>query len=212
MGQLRDGDRIVPRDGTQAVRLAASRFGTGALVVAALALGQVLNEHLPDGKEASRPFERHVEIGETARLRTGDLTPLSVDGAKAVLRDSSASIRAQGVGVVLHFDFVSRQEANSMSYALFRGGDGTKARFSSSGQRNRLACPAAPPGIVVHCTAVFEINPDSLVGSSLMIAPNSLDERFDEAATIDLAVSKADVKRWKATQQIEVVESEVDGL
>ncbi len=194
------------------MRPAVSRFGTGALVVAALALGQALNDHLPDGKDGARPFEQHVAMGETAHLRTGDLTPRSVSGAQAILRNVSDSIRAQGIGVVVEFDFVSRAEAKPMTYALFRGGDGTDADFGPFGQRSKVTCPAEPPGIVVHCTVVLEIDPDSLVGSTLMIAPDSLDERYDEAATIDLGVSEADVKRWKAIEQIEVVESQVEGL
>lgn len=194
------------------MRPAVSRFGTGALVVSALALGQVLNDRLPDGKDGGRPFEQHVAMGETAELRTGDLTPRAVAGAKTILRDVSDSLRAQGIGVVLDFDFVSRSEASSMTYALFRGGDGTDADFGSFGQRSRVTCPAAPPGIVIHCTVVFEIDPDSLVGSTLMIAPDALDERYDEAATIDLGVTEADVKRWKSTERVEVVESQIEGL
>lgn len=193
------------------MRPAASRFGAGALVVAALAVGQVLNERLPESDNASRPFETQVKMGETAELRAGDLTPRSVDGAMKLIRDSS-NINAAGVAVVVHFDFVSGPKARSMTYAQFRGGDGTTAHFGSFGERSVLTCPSAPPGLVVHCTAVFDIDPDSLVGSSLMIAPNSLDERFDEAATIDLGIEQADVKRWKATNELDVVESAVDGL
>lgn len=193
------------------MRPIGSRFGTGALVVAALAVGQVLNERLPEPKDGSRLFEQHVKMGETANLRTGDLTPRSVEGAMRLTRDSD-DIEAQGVGVVVHFDFVSRSETQPMSYAPFRGGDGTTARFGSFGQRSVLSCRGAPPGIVAHCTAVFDIDPGSLVGSSLVIAPNTLDERFDQAATIDLGISAADVKRWRSTDELDVVEFEIEGL
>ena len=192
--------------------LAPSRFGVGALVVAALALGQVLNERLPDGSDSFRPHEAEVAVGGTVSIRTGDVTPTAVEGARTVLRDVSPSIRAQGVGLVVRFDFVSRREATALTYAQLRGGDGTLVDVTVSGQRSRLACPAGPPGLVVHCTAVVEVDPAALPGASLVVGPNAVDERFDEVAVIDLGVDANDVERWMATEQVEVVESEVDGL
>jgi len=97
----------IPRP--KVARPSRSQLGTGALVLAALALGQTLNEHLPDGSDVSRLFERPVEMGATLAMRTGDFTPQSVAGATSLLRDSGSSIRSPGVAVVLRFDFVSRR-------------------------------------------------------------------------------------------------------
>lgn len=189
-----------------------TQLGTGVLVVAALALGQNLNEHLPDGSDGGRLFERAVEIGETLEMRTGDLTPRTVDGAASVLRDAGSSIRSPGVIVVVHFDFVSRNESSSIRYGELRDGSGRTTIFGPSGDRNEVTCPGGPVGVVVHCTAVVEADPATLPGSRLGLAGDELDPRFDDMALIDLDISADDVARWKTTQQLKVTVMKVAGM
>lgn len=193
-------------------RPSRSQLGTGTLVVAALALGQTLDERLPDGDDSSRLIERSVTMGRTAELRTGSLTPRSVDGSTTVLRDIGSSIRSPGVAVVLAFDFVSRDEPTSIRYGELRDGRGGVTIFGPSAERNRVTCPSGPVGIVVHCTAVVEVDPARLVGATMGLAVDELDPRFDDIAVVDLAVSAADVRAWKTAEPLEVVVSEVDGM
>lgn len=193
-------------------RPSRSQLGTGTLVVAALALGQMLDEWLPDGEDNSRLIERHVAIGRTAELRTGSLTPRSVDGSTTVLRDIGSSIRSPGVAVVLHFDFVSRDEATSIRYGELRDGRGGVTVFGPSADRNTVTCPSGPVGIVVHCTAVVEVDPARLAGATMGLAVDEIDPRFDDIAVVDLAVSADDVRAWKSAEPLEVVVSEVDGM
>lgn len=193
-------------------RPSRSQLGAGTLVVAALALGQTLNDRLPDGSDTGRLIERRVDLGRTVELRTGSLTPRTVEGATSVLRDIGSSIRSPGVAVVLRFDFVSRDESTSIRYGELRDGAGGTTYVGPSAERNRVSCPGGPVGIVVHCTAVVEVDPERLAGSTMGLAVDELDPRFDDMAVVDLAISAADVRAWEATENLEVVVSEVDGM
>lgn len=193
-------------------RPSRSQLGTGALVVAALALGQTIEDHLPDDTDATGLFERPVAIGETLQMRTGQLTPTSVDGAASILRSIGSSIRSPGVVVVLHFDFVSRGKTSSIRYGELRDGAGRVTIFGPSADRNEVTCPGGPVGIVVHCTAVVETDPDTLAGSKLGLAADELDPRFDDMALVDLDISAADVRAWRATEELEVDVYDVAGM
>lgn len=189
-----------------------SQLGTGSLVVAALAVGQALNDRLPDSSDASRLFERPVAIGETVELRTGDLTPRSVEGATSILRSIGSSIRSPGLAVVVSFDFVSRQVSSSIRYGELRDGSGRVTVFGPSGDRNEVTCSGGPVGIVVHCTAVVEADPETLPGSVLGLAGDELDPRFDDMAVINLDITAADVRAWQESEELEVDVYEVAGL
>lgn len=192
--------------------MSRSQLGTGSLVVAALAVGQALNDRLPDSSDASRLFERPVAIGETVELRTGDLTPRSVEGATSILRSIGSSIRSPGLAVVVSFDFVSRQVSSSIRYGELRDGSGRVTVFGPSGDRNEVTCSGGPVGIVVHCTAVVEADPETLPGSVLGLSGDELDPRFDDMAVIDLDITAADVRAWQETEELEVDVYEVAGL
>ncbi|MET0450044.1 MAG: hypothetical protein ABW004_16645 [Aeromicrobium sp.] len=194
------------------VRPSRSQLGTGALVVAALALGQTLDDRLPDQTDATGLFERPVGIGDTVQMRTGRLTPTSVDGAVSVLRSVGSSIRSPGVVLVLEFDFVSRGKTSSIRYGELRDGTGRVTIFGPSAERNEVTCPGGPVGIVVHCTAVVEADPDTLAGATLGLAADELDPRFDDMALVDLDISTADVRAWQATEELEVDVYDVAGM
>lgn len=196
----------------RAPRPSRSQLGTGALIIAALAVGQTLNEHLPDGSTAGRLFERPVSIGKTLEMRAGDLTPVSVDGAHSILRDSGSSIRSPGVVVVVHFDYVARNEPGALLRGELRDGSGRVTIFGPSGQRNRVTCPARVVGIVVHCTAVVEADPDTLAGAKLGLSANDDDDRFDDMALIDLAIDDDDVAAYRAAEELEVEVYDVAGM
>ncbi len=196
----------------RAPRPSRSQLGTGALIVAALAVGQTLNEHLPDGSDAGRLFERPVSVDEKLEMRAGDLTPVSVDGATSILRDSGSSIRSPGVVVVVRFDYVARSEPAGISRAELRDGSGRVTVFSAFGQRSKVTCPAGLVGIVAHCTAVVEADPDTLVGATLGLSADLDDDRFDDMALIDLAIDDDDVAAYRQAEELEVEVYDVAGM
>ena len=190
-----------------------AQLGTGALVVAALSVGQVLVEHLPSSDRAARPFENEVGVGQTVALRTGKLTVTGVDGARSVQPQREDQVLSPGVIVVVRFDFTPRTPATTITYGELRDAKGRTTALSVSGGRSSVSCPQPPVGITSHCTAMVEAAPRTLAGARLTLGPLAIDERFDDVAVADLAISDQDVASWnKRTTPLKVASPAVAGM
>lgn len=173
-----------------------AQLGTGALVLAALAVGQVINAHLPADDASDKAFERTAVVDKTLHLRSGDLTVTSIEGARSVVRTSGGGFRSPGVVVVVSFDFTARKIPGTMTYGELRTAGGDVTTFSAFGDRSAVTCPRGQVGILVHCNAAVETDPDTLAGAHLALAPLSLDPRFDDMAVVDLGITKAIAAEW----------------
>ena len=190
-----------------------SQLGTGALVVAALSLGQVLVEHLPSSDRAGRPFENETTIGKSVSLRTGDLTVTDVDGARSIQPQRDARLISPGVIVVVRFDFTPKVPETSITYGELRDADGRITSLSVYGARSAISCPTPPVGITSHCTALVEADPRTLAGARLTLGPAAIDPRFDDVAVADLDISARDVTAWKnRTTPLDVASPTVAGM
>lgn len=190
-----------------------AQLGTGALVVAALSLGQVLVEHLPSVERAGRPFEHEIAVDQTVKLRTGSLTVTGVDGAREVRPEQGDPFVSPGVALVVRFDFTPSVPETSISYGELRDAAERVTTMSVFGARSVITCPRPPVGITTHCTAVVEADPDTLPGARLALGPAALDSRFDDMAVVDLDITKGDVKTWKdRTKPLDVPAPAVAGM
>lgn len=188
-----------------------AQLGTGALVIAALSVGQVLVEHLPSADRAGRPFEHEVGVGQTAALRTGTLTVTGVDGARSVQPQRDDRLLSPGVIVVVTFDFTPKVPETTITYGELRDADGRTTALG--GARSAVSCPQPPVGITSHCTAIVEADPRTLAGARLTLGPLAIDERFDDVAVADLAISDRDVATWKKrTTPLKVASPTVAGM
>ncbi len=154
-----------------------AQLGTGALVLAALSLGQVLVEHLPSSDRAGRPFEHEVGVGQTVALRTGTLTVTGVDGARSVQPQRDDRLLSPGVIVVVTFDFTPRVPETTITYGEFRDAKGRTTALAC-GARSAVSCPQPPVGITSHCTAIVEAAPRTLAGARLTLGPLAIDAAF----------------------------------
>lgn len=173
-----------------------AQLGTGALVLAALAVGQVINAKLPADDASGRAFERHAVVDTTVHMRSGDLTVTSIRGARSVTRESGGGFRSPGVIVVVSFDFTSRKQPGSISYGELRTSDGHVTTFGPFGERSVVSCPQGQVGILVHCDAEVEAAAATLPGARLALAPLSIDPRFDDMAVVDLKITRATATQW----------------
>lgn len=174
-----------------------SQLGVGALVVAALAVGQLLNDHLPDDGVTARPFLVDVAEGEEAALRAGDLEVTSVEGAPSYV-DGTDGFVSPGLFVVVSFTWTAQGEPGTIRYGELRTTSGDVTRLMGNGERSEVVCPGAPVGLPARCYAAVEADPDQLVGARLRLGVDHLDERYDAMADVDLQVSAADVDAWSA--------------
>lgn len=174
-----------------------AQLGTGALVIAALSLGQVLVEHLPSHQRAGRAFEREIAIGQTVQLRTGSLTVTGVDGARSVKPEQGDRVVSPGLVLVVRFDFTPSVPETTITYGELRDADERVTTVSLFGVRSVITCPRPPVGITTHCTALVEAAPSALAGAQLALGPSAIDPRFDDMAVADLDITERDVKEWK---------------
>jgi hypothetical protein len=193
-----------------------SQFGAGALVIAALAVGQVINSRLPSDDNASRPFEIRSTIDKPVHMRSGDLTFTLVEGAQSIARASKATggdFTSNGVILVVSFDFTPQKEPSSITYGELRMTDGSVTTFSSSGQRSTIHCPSGPVGVTAHCDAVVEAAPSTLAGAKIALAPSSIDPRFDSMAVLDLKISEPIADEWSHRPgPIDIPNAALDGM
>lgn len=175
-------------------RPAPARLATAALVLAALSVGRVITEWLPDQPSSVRPFEHGAAVGEQLRLRYADLEVTSVQGGRRI--SSSSSVKeSPGVWVAIRATAVPRVDNLSFGYAELVDG---KGRTLTGRGRNVLQCALTNPGIATDCIIAFEVATDAAAGSTLRLTRNAYDQRGDDMAVVDLQISAADVRAWTA--------------
>lgn len=82
------------------LRLSPSRFGTAALVLAALSVGRVVAQWVPEGANADRPFERAGAVNQPVHLRYADVIATTVDGGKDLAQPYAGAMISPGLWVV----------------------------------------------------------------------------------------------------------------
>lgn len=174
--------------------LGSSRFATVALVVAALSVGRVVTEVLPDGKDTGRPFVTEVSVGETATLRWGTVEVISVDGALET-REFRTALRTPGVWIVVRATATPLVDSSTIATLELRTAQGSIITAGSRSQRN---CPSSNPGIPVECTLTIDVAPQDAVGAHLALIHNLNDTRYDDEAVVDLGITEAKIAAWKA--------------
>lgn len=175
-------------------RPSRAQLGAGALVLAALSVGRVVTEWLPDGPSPVRPFERHVAVGETAKLRYADVKATRVDGGKQLSTPDEAML-SPCMWVVVEAQVTPTVDHLTFGYAELRTADGA---VLTDGNRNIAQCRPTNPGIPTHCIYAFEIAAKDLPGATLALGRAIDDQRGDDMAVIDLDVSRQDVDQWAA--------------
>lgn len=184
-----------------------TRVGTGILVVAALSLGRVATDNLPGKDRAERPFTTEVAVGETAHLRTGEVTVTRVGGARTV-EQLGSDRRSPGVWVVVDYTWTPSTDSTGLGSVAVRA-DGGQRWVALSG-RNIQSCSASVPGLPVRCHAAVELPPDLVPGAHLELSPEFGSTDYDSMARVDLGVDRAEVERWLATEEpVELPQPEV---
>lgn len=174
-------------------------LGAAALVLVALAVGRFVTDRLPTDELATRPFERHVSVGQAAHLRIGDVTVTQVRGAPEV-STTTQLLTTPGIWLVTDVRLTAASEALGISYAAVRSPDGrtwTAARGGST-------CAAPLPGVPMACTVYLDVPPEVLPGAELVLRWNNIDLRNDDQAVIRLDdVTPGKVATWRtATEPI----------
>lgn len=171
------------------------RLGTTAFVVAALAVGRVVGDELPQPFDRlGAPRDHHVAVGETAHLRTAQVTVTDVH-LGPVLDDMSTPLTTPGTWLVAELEITPTEADASLAGWHVVGPDGREW-----GRSRALldTCRSAPPGVTQRCGIAVEVLPDALPGAVLRLATEE-DVRYDDRAVVDLGLTAQDVAAAQGT-------------
>lgn len=165
------------------------RLGVTAFVIAALSLGRVIGDELPQPFDTfTQPRDHAVAVGEVAALRTADVSVTDVQVGTHVL-DSSTPLPTPGLWLVIELELTPRlADAAPSTWSVVS----TDGRQWGRTRPLLATCRSTPPGITQRCGLVVEVLPEALPGASLQLA-TELDTRYDDRAVIDLGLDEAAV-------------------
>lgn len=168
----------------------AGSAGTVAFVVAALAVGRVVGDQLPEPFDRlGAPREHAVSVGEAAHLRTAEVM---VTGTHLgpVLDDGITGISTPGVWLVADLELTGTGADSVLGTWEVVAADGVRTWSQTRGLTR--TCGLVPPGITQRCSVAVEVLPEALPSARLRLGTGS-DLRYDDVAVVDLGVTADDV-------------------
>ena len=181
---------------------------TAILVVAALFVGSLVTSSLPqpDSLLIDLPFLHAVNVGETANLRTGNVTVTDVQAAKRVkLYGRIAESAAVWIVVDLEWEPVRQSGMIAASNPVVVAADG---RVFGGIQAVTNNCGPTQPGMAVACQLAFEVSVDALEGAHLRVPAGNSVDTSDDVADVDLGIDATAAAAFAHTdEQIDLLET-----
>ena len=177
-------------------------LGAAALVVAALALGRVVQTAFPVDSSIEGPFEKVGDVGEEVELRYGRVSADSVTGS-TLIASNGTQMTTTGVWLVVPVTITPADEPLMLMYAAVRAADGRVYR--ADGSRSSFSAGTAQPGLDRYATVTVELPADAAVGAELLLAKHDWDLRWDDLAVIDLGVTQSEVDTWATSTELVTV-------
>lgn len=166
---------------------------TVLLVIAALFLGTVVADRIPDPQTMlNAPYEHEAKLGEPITLRTGVLRVTGVRAAKQVTSfNDTASTR--GIWLVADAEWTPQHEPHPLLGSEVRVKTTDGRRFGGAPVLTTTCLPTQP-GITFVCSFAVEMDPAGVAGSTLLVPALVLDEA-DDVAVVDLGLDEASAQR-----------------
>lgn len=182
------------------------QLGAGALVLAALAVGRVVEDRLPSaGPVGQQPFERHVAVGEPAHLRIGDVTVTKVHGAKAWAGVTEAKL-TPGLWVIADVELLPSRRDAGINEVRVRSDDGRTWLMG----RGESTCKGGIAGVPMRCQVIVEVPEEPIPGAELVLRWTDLDDRWDDQAVLPLTITDTEVAAWaKVTDPVKIPNAEI---
>jgi hypothetical protein len=185
-----------------------ARIGMGVAVLAALAVAQTIDAAMPVHSD-ERPFVHTAGVGDPVHLTYADVTVDAVRTAKT-LDPGQGDIGTPGRWLVVDLTVVAWGRPLAKPGISLEDAHG---RTFFSDARSGYSFVSAPTGVPWHVRIPFEVPEDALQGATLVFSRNSLDDRRDDVARIDLGIGPGDVARlWSTQETIEVPQAGMETL
>ncbi|MFC7490917.1 MULTISPECIES: hypothetical protein [unclassified Knoellia] len=170
-------------------------IGTGAFVIAAMALGRLITDHVPLDEAADKPFVRTGAVGRGVALEYADVTVTGFHVTPTIMGDPASA--AGGRWLVIDTELVARDKPLTM--AGFFLVDGQDRRYVASNRGSECATSAnLSTGVRTYASICFDIPERALEGARLFATRGQWDShesefRRDDLADIDLGITASEV-------------------
>ncbi|QTE28713.1 hypothetical protein [Pengzhenrongella sicca] len=173
--------------------LRARQAGVVALVLGALVTGRVVTTAFAIDGVVDAPFVHTAGTGDVVTLRYAALTAAEPAGS-TMLDAAGALLQTPGVWVVIPMTITAVGEPARLGYAAVRGSDGRL--YTADGSRSQFSPGVAQPGVPRYASVAVELPAAAAAGAHLLIALDGLDQRRDDLADIDLAITVEQAEQW----------------
>ena len=175
--------------------------GLAVVVIAAMALGRVITDHVTVEASAARPFVRTGTTGSAVHLEYADVTATGVRAAPALT--GTTPVLAGGRFLLVDLTVVARSEPTSIQGLYLLDADGHRYVPTNRGTGCATGTQA-PTGLPWYVMVCFDVPRRALAGSSIVVARGAYgvkgsDEQRDDQARITLGIDDAGADRlWAA--------------
>lgn len=173
-------------------RKVARRAGAGVLIIAALAAGRAVTTAFEGDTRLDEPYLVAGELRKPVSLRYADVTATGVDGSTVV--SPNLGMTTTGVWLVVPLKIVTKGEPAQVRYAAVEDARGRV--FVANGTRSQFSPGLSQPGVPRYASVLVELPADAVPGARLRVALDSLDQRRDSMADIDLGLTQAQATEW----------------
>ncbi|GAA4113970.1 hypothetical protein GCM10022415_09590 [Knoellia locipacati] len=185
-------------------------IATGALVIAAMGLGRVINDRIPTGDVADKPFVHSGSVGRAVSLDYADVTVTGVHVTPTVMGNPASA--AGGRWLVVDTQMLATRRPTAV--AGFFLVDARDRRWIASTRGPECAQRAdLSTGVRHYASVCFDVPKKALEGARLMVTRGAWDSheaqfRRDDLADIDLGIAASEVERlWASKDPVNVKES-----
>ncbi|MFC7582072.1 hypothetical protein ACFQ23_11615 [Schaalia naturae] len=181
---------------------------TTVVILAGLALGSAIDRAVPSsGDVLDEPFVHEVVLGQTARLRTGAVTPVAVRTARSI-QWYGETYGTAGTWVVLTMDVEAAGKPRVFAGFEAHGASG-RTYADAVGP---TGCSTAQPGVPLECTVAFEVASDDVAGLVVGIPAEGVPgSPSDDLAMVDLGLDEDDPLVRAPEDLVSVTEAAVPG-
>lgn len=169
--------------------------GTVAGVIAAMAIGRVITDHVPADGHARDPFVRHVAVGERVHLAYGEARVYSVRAADFLV--GIDPIAARGTFLVIDVEARGRHRSSTFKGPEVRAADGTTYGLTTRGTQCAAVAELAT-GATTYTRFCFDLPVSALAGSHLLLDREGSWIKGEAARTeivdVDLGISPAEAR------------------
>jgi hypothetical protein len=185
-------------------------IATAALVIAATGLGRLINDHIPMGDVADRPFVHLGTVDRTVRLDQVEVTVTGVHVTPTVMGNPASA--SGGRWLVVDTQLLATKQPTTM--AGFFLVDSRDRRWIASTRGSECVQSAnLATGVRHYASVCFDVPKKALEGARLMATRGAWDShesqfRRDDVAEIDLGIESSEVEAlWVQKDPVNVKES-----